>query len=338
MNYEITKINCADETIGKFQPVITTMELLNRHRNHQLKFLVEPFLPLGDCSFIAAERGTGKTRLAISLGYCLISESDEFLGYKIRNGGGSVMYLNLEMLEHKFKLVVEPIHNHYIAKGVNFKHDFKTISAKSYGEINLKWIYAQIKEVNPTLLIIDSFKALTSIFLREAKEKELTNLNVTALYKHLDKWRLDTGCTILIMNHTNKGTKGERSHSDLMYGAGAVGDFADHITLMRKTKYDNQRLIIPDKCRYIKEGAFGSNLIEIDSNDEENELWFTLLKEDVSEREYMYSKDSEIKTPENLAAVLKYHKEGKSLREIAKLTGIGKSTVNRWINSQIKIE
>jgi len=353
MQHENTKINSTDKIIGNFHSVLTTMELLNRHRNHQLKFLIEPIVPLGGCSFIAAERGTGKTRIGISLAYKIITASENtasentdsentasenYLGYQINNGGGSVMYLNLEMLEPDFKLILEPIYNHYRSKGVNFKHEFVSISAKSYNVVTLDWLYSQITEFKPTLLIIDSFKALTSIFLREEKEKELTNLNVNALYKHLDKWRKDTDCTILIMNHTNKGTKGERSHSDLMYGAGAVADFADHITLMRKTKYDNQRLIIPDKCRYIKEGAFGANLIEIESNDEGSELWFNLLKEDVSERDYMYTKDSDNNNDENKALVLKYHKEGKSYRAIAKLIGIGKSTVERWIKSNKQIE
>ena len=88
-----------------------------------------------------------------------------------------------------------------------------------------------------------------------------------------------------------------------MFGPGALPDFCDQITLIRKTKFENQRLIVPDKSRYCAEGYITTNLIEIRSSNDSSplpdQLWFELIEEDIDEAEFLPRSNSK-RIPEEL--------------------------------------
>jgi hypothetical protein len=182
----------------------------------------------------------------------------------------------------------------------------------------------------PNVVKASGFCTFASRILTKYKEKELTNLNIGLIYNFLNHWKQKYSVTILILNHTNKGTKSAKSHSDLMFGPSSLIDYADHTFLIRKTNVANQRLIVPDKSRFEPEGKTGTNLIEIISDEEK--LWFELKKEDIIESEYCYNDCKAASYSEiDKENVILLHKTGKSVREIEALTNIPKSNIARWI-------
>jgi len=315
----------------------TSQELTDEYKGYSVRFIMNPIIFQNGVNILGAERGTGKTRISLATAFAITYGLKEFLGYEISDWG-DVLFLNFEMAEPEFKLFVAPIENYFKSQpNAQKKYELHSISFKSYPELSLKDIADAVKRIKPLLIVVDGFKAFSSMLLRETGEREITNANAMKVYNYFDEWRRIHRTTILLTNHTNKGTKGYKSHSDLMYGVSALTDYADHTTLLRKTSESNQRLIAPDKPRFSREGSSGINLIELDSEDDGNKIWFDVIEKDVNESDYMYKEDgSHSYTDDQKEMVLKMHKEGKSYREIAKETGISKSTVERWIKNDKK--
>ncbi|MBI5219907.1 MAG: AAA family ATPase [Bacteroidia bacterium] len=294
-----------ESTQTKENPVIESTELINLYKDYKTDFIMQPLIVKNGNNILGAERGSGKTRFGISLGMCLVYEIKIFLGYNINNFG-NVYYLNFEIREPEFKLMLEPIEN-YFSELTTKKHAFKVISFLSYPKTNITNIFDNIKEDKPILIIVDSLKAFISHVLPLIKEKEITNTNSLKLYDLFNKLK-DHGGTNLILNHTNKGTKKEKSNSDLMFGVSSITDFADHTFLLRKTNDPNKRLIIPDKCRFSSEVESCTNLVEILSDNEH--LWFKLIEEDVYESDFLYngSSNKEEKEAEKNRIICEYKK------------------------------
>lgn len=309
--------------------IISSEDLTSKYADYKINFLVYPLIFQNGINILGAERGSGKTRLALFLGLKMCYKQNLFLGYPVTTFG-DVLYLNFEIHEPEFKLFVEPIEAYFKSYHYKKHYELHSVSFLSYPSIRIEQVEQALSEKRPNLLIIDSFKAFASRILSATKEKDLNNLNISLIYNFLNQWKQEYNVTILILNHTNKGTKSAKSHSDLMFGPSSLMDYADHTFLLRKTNEENKRLIVPDKSRFEAEGKTGTNLIEIDSDDEK--LWFNMVKEDVTELEYCYndSKSSNY-SDEDKENVISLHKSGKSIREIASETNIPKSNIARWI-------
>lgn len=310
---------------------LTSEELTLKYKDHKLKFILNPIIFKNGTNILGAERGTGKTRISLSIGFAIVYGQSHFLGYEIQEYG-DILFLNFELSEPEFKLFVEPIENHFKSHATKL-HNFHSISFKSNRELTLDDIAYAINEFNPTLVIIDGYKAFASMLQREKNIKEIDNSNAMLMYDYFDLWRNKYNTTVLLTNHTNKGTKGQRSHSDLMYGASAVMDYADQTTLLRKTNEPNLRLLVPDKNRFNKEGSSTTNLIKIEGNDSENKIWFELIDSDIEESDFMYSEIQAKKhtSNEKYAAVEMHLEQKLSYREIQEKTGIPKSNIERWV-------
>ena len=318
------------------EATLSSEKLIDKYIDYKPQFILFPIIFKNGVNILGAERGTGKTRFAISLAYAIAYCMVEFLGYLIQSHGG-VLFLNFEIMEPEFKLFIDPIANFYRKFKVGNVHPINTISFPSHRELKISDIDEAIQKYKPLLLVIDSFKAFATRAMRELNLRELTNLNVNLLYDYFEKWRRVNNTTVLILNHTNKGTKKEKSHSDLMFGPSGLMDYCDHTMLMRKTDLPNQRLIIPDKSRFSAESSVGINLIELVSNSEDNKLWFELITSDVNEDDYRYTGKENKHNDEQKDEAIRLSGEGKSLREISSIIGIPKSTVEYWINQNKKL-
>ncbi|MBL0047504.1 MAG: AAA family ATPase [Bacteroidetes bacterium] len=327
-----------DKSSKVLNATLSSEELTEKYKHHKVKFIVFPLIFQYGTNLFGAERGTGKTRISLSIAFAIVYALIGYLGYTI-NEHGDVLFLNFEMAEPEFKLFVEPIENYFKAN-YKKKYNLHSISFKSHRDLTLKDIDEAIFNIKPLLVIVDGYKAFASMLQREKGIKEIDNSNAMLMYDYFDRWRKDYNTTILLTNHTNKGTKGQRSHSDLMYGASAVMDYADQTTLMRKTNEPNQRIIVPDKNRFNREGESSTNLIEIIGDDENNKIWFELKQTDVEEADYMYkdTPSQKYSHQEKLAAVDMYTNQKISLRDIQERTGIPKSSIDRWVKKHNRNE
>jgi len=304
---------------------------LLEHKDYKTEFILEPLIKKGGINYLAAERGTGKTRLSVSIAHAVAYGLEKFLGYSIKNNG-SVLYINLELTSHDFKTFIDPIKNHFNGLGHVQKFDMDVISFKNDSGLKFEDIIRSSIAKKYVLIIIDGFKMLNDFYLESIKSKELTNSNVRKLYDSFNEVILNGG-SLLITNHTNKGTSGQPTHSDMIFGPGAVVDYSDGANMIRKAKEPNQKLLIPCKERYTAEGTYGANLISIQSDENENKLWFELIEEDVNENDYLFG-DRKRYSKEVKEKAIQLHNKGMSTREIAK-TILGneklQGTISKWI-------
>jgi len=291
----------------------TDTQIAEEHKDYKVEFIVDGLIKKSGKNIFAAERGTGKTRILLFIAYAIIYECPEVFGYKI-SLFGDVLFLNLEISERDFKAFTEPIRRY-------FEDDLKlvrkhTLQITSFRERHIKLddIKLVVSEYRPILTIIDSYKIYQSYVCREEGAREITNSNFEIVLRLMDELVSQFDTTIVLINHTNKGTSLQKSNSDLMFGPGALPDFVDHVTLLRKTKAPNQRIIVPDKSRFCGEGQATINLIEIVSTDPAStspeRLYFNLLEEDVDEDEYLTPKRKSKIEPEIKNAIIDYVSNG----------------------------
>ena len=311
--------------------------LAQRYHEYEVQFIIEPIIFERGNNILGAERGTGKTRLMLFIGFSIAYGLRECLGYPI-NRYGNILFLNFEVPEANFKLIVEPIENYF--KNIlrlERKYRFDIISFKTYPSLTTGDIEIAIREKDSKIIFIDGFKAIAGKLCAEKKIREFDNSNIFFLYDLLDGWKLKYSTTNILSNHTNKGTKGLKSPSDLLFGPSALADFADQTTLIRKTNEPNVKLLIPDKNRFFEEGGDESNLFTIESDHRSNPTWlkFALLEKGVNEADHMYKDThSHRHLKEDIELALKQRKEGKTYEQIAE-TVLGdkakKGTIYKWL-------
>jgi len=305
-------------------------DLLERYKDYSPRFILDPLIFMGGFNIIGAERGTGKTRMCLALAYHLIFERDEFLGCPI-NVHGDVLYINMEIPECDFKFFLEPIKVPFLREGPE-THTLYTLNTLEDARLSLDDIDNQIARIRPKLLIIDSFKMFMSFLKRNELHADLNNESVLDIFTIIKEWRKKYGVTVLLTNHTNKGTSGQNGHSDLLYGPGALFDYADQIFLLRKASEAGQRLVILTKSRYKEEGSFGVNLIAINNNEERTEITIDLIEENVKESDYAFKgSNGRDYPPEMILEAQERHRNGESTREIGKALCVHHSTVARWL-------
>lgn len=314
---------------------IDAKNLLEKHKNRSIRHVLDPIIPYGGVSILAGERGTGKTRFALSLACSIAAYKPSFLSLDIHEHGG-VLYLNFESKELDISLFLRPIFNHY-SKGSKIDAFDKLVFLNFWDEHEYTFdvVARQIALLRPKLVIIDTLKAFVARLCQDLKIKEINNSNILELYGVIKRWReYHPEVTFLILNHTNKGTSKESSHSDLMWGPSSLMDYADATFLLRKAKEPQQRILVPDKLRHSQEGEIGASLIEMMSNDEE--LWFELLEENIHEQDHIKTEASIVRFSMEfkLSAVRAHLKEDKSLSQVAEEflhDPKKKGTISKWV-------
>jgi hypothetical protein len=337
MIHHLNGINKKPEVNSIFDVTQSSEALRKQYEFFKPEFIISPIIYKNGINIIGAERGTGKTRLMLALACAIAYEQKDFLGYPIQNYG-DILFINLEIPEDGFSTFIDPIERFYENQNLEKKHALNICNLKSNPHILISEIEKLISTFGPKLVFIDGYKAFASrLAIDMRQEREWDNHSMYKLYvQTFDDWRKKYGVTIILSNHTNKGTKGEKSHSDLLFGPGALIDFADHTTLIRKTDNSNERLIIPDKSRFAEEGIYGSNLfsIQADHPTQPNELFFKLLESNVSESEHMYRASPNSKYPDEVKErALKLIDEGHTYEEAAEqvLGSRGKKgTISKW--------
>jgi hypothetical protein len=303
-----------------FDATKTDFELSKVYADYVPEFIVGGIIKKYGKNIFAAERGTGKTRILLFIAYAIIYECKEVFGYTI-NSFGDILFLNLEIPEKDFKAFTDPIVRYYEETLALKKiHNLFITSIRECGN-KLNDIKLIAQKHKPILIIIDSYKIYQSIICSEEKEREINNSNFEKVLRLMDELIDEYQTTIALINHTNKDTRNKESNADLMFGPGALPDFVDHVTLLRKTKYPNQRIVVPDKSRFCGEGYITTNLIEIRSSDPSSaypdQLYFELIETEIEEADYLPTLQSKRIDPKIKNQIIEFIQTGKGTQEQA---------------------
>jgi RecA-family ATPase len=281
---------------------------------------------------IGAERSSGKTRLCIHLAYTIACELDDFLGYKVKNHG-NILLLNLELYERDLSCLLKQTEMHFLNNGYKLKHKIETFSYMDHLDTGYNEFNDLISNINPDVIIIDGFKMLSTIYCNHKNLKDISNIETKDFIVSMRSWmEVNTNCTILLTNHTNKGTSQEATHGDILYGPGALQDYFDQVSMIRKTKNDNERLIIPTKNRFSDEAESSINLFQIRSDEITQSVWPELIEADVNEKDHR-SGNKTLYTKEQKLQAKALFEAGKSYSQIAEVIGgpgMSKGTIAKW--------
>jgi len=173
----------------------------------ELDFLIEPHLPRGKCVLLDADGGTGKTSLAIALAAALSNGYDP---------------VNEMHLERRMRTL-------YLHKGEDQDDELATVFAANGGDFDcidfyngdlclddagIRQIEEEVRDGCFDLVVLDAF----FYFLQGLMPDTNVALDAMRVMDRLNRMAGRTGCTVVNIRHTTKGTVGKRA-SDLGMGS-----------------------------------------------------------------------------------------------------------------------
>lgn len=222
---EIQPINRDDKA-----KIIWDDELQN-YVEEEKGWIIENLISNKSVCILTGKRGTLKTFIALSMGYS-VATGKPFLKH-FKTIKGSVIYLDKEngigIMKKRTKLIKEGMD---IKEEKDIKIGFICFSQiKIDRDSDIEIIEKMIKEHNPILLIIDTYRR--GISFDENDAGEVSRLFVDVLRPLVEKYDI----SILLIHHNRKGASGEvGDEMDEIRGSSDLANYADIILKMERRK------------------------------------------------------------------------------------------------------
>ena len=194
-------------------------------------------------------------------------------------------------------------------------------------------IFGKIEEdilmLDPKVVIIDNISCLNSSSAQDA------NIAMDIITR-LNDLKLTYKISILVLAHTPKVQEGLPLTKNHLAGSKKLSDLADSISAIGSSAKESEsdiRYIKQLKCRMDEMKYETNNVIVFSLSKDYNFLKFK-FEEYGNEFDLIRDPQLGLSSPnkETLKpTVIQYRKENKSIREIAGLTKVGKSTIERWL-------
>jgi len=323
---ELPKNNTS--TTGGKKPIVKKKFKLNESEKLAMKARTLPDLKMiwgryifeRTLTIFAAERGTGKSFLALQLCLAIAYKFSSFLG-EVINHWGNTLFIDFEMGEYLMSKRLEDLYSDLkVPKG-----DFSCSLVFPQGSLTeyMESLEEAIKELTPVLVVVDNLK------LAFKGTDFMKNHETIEALDALNELKKKYGCSFLIVAHTKKGTRYDSTQSDLVSGSGSISDIADADFFLRRTKVAHEKILKRDKSR-VTEATDQAKLIAMG----DTSRWFTVIAEDINEADYLpnQSRPSGGGIDEKVEIAHTMHKNGRSYSEIAADFGVSKSCVQKWIN------
>jgi len=263
-----------------------------------------------------SERGTGKTYLMMQLCLAISSGVKQFLGEKI-GVNGNTLFINCELsaelmarrLAHLMKNCPFSLTNEFTASVYTSRENFSSIKVE---------VIDIIKRTKPVLVVLDNWKTAFSNINGNSNNE--TSKVIIELLDLKDEYNF----SLVIVDHTRKGTAELISNSDLQSGAGSKSDLSDQDFLMRKScQNSNYRLLKRSKGRNFEDQKH-PKLLQLNVET----MWFELVENETNEAHHLNSKNVN-SSDELQKAVEDLKDEGLSYSQIGEKLKISKSKVGR---------
>jgi hypothetical protein len=309
----------------------TANERLEDAKNQpDIRPYMDVFIQDGELVFLFADTGKGKSVLAVQIADA-ISKGNSIMGLENRMLPRKVLFYDFELSDKQFG-------NRYIdpdsKEAYSFSDNLMFIEldlikiaedkTAKFEELLINKIGKDVSEKKGDVLIIDNISFLS---MQDAQDGQVAQV----LMKYLDQLKHSLGLTILVLAHTTKRNISSISVND-MAGSKKLVNFADGIIALGQCKSDPTN-------RYLKQVKARSSVTKFG---EENVLECTIVKKDAflgfenlgfcSEKELLKAESGDEELQEKKEEVYAMYLNGKTCRQIEEEKGIGKSTVNRWIN------
>jgi AraC-like DNA-binding protein len=265
-----------------------------------------------------SERGTGKSFLLLELCLCVAHKAERFCNEKIELHGNTLFInceLSKDLISRRLAKLFEnlPFHN-----SSNEYEAYVYTTRQSFAQDRAE-IIEKIELLKPVLVVLDNWKtAYQDIDSNKSKDATAAMIDLLNLK---DKY----GFALVVTDHTRKGTKLQLSDSDLQSGSGTKSDLADQDFLLRKSSQNPSFRILKRVKSRICEDATSAKLLRFNPDT----LWFEVEQEEVNEIDHLNGELLAGLDEEAFELARAMVDKGASFRDIARVTGISKSTLHR---------
>ena len=205
------------------------------------KQIIENILPEKSQIILGGTTGTNKSFMAMQMGMSIANNEKEFLGFKINEGGLSVLFCDTECgkqtLIERYQSIVK-----------NFKWNPKSRFNFVTNKDSISNIYDDLEKAigyyKPDIVIIDCLYNTTD------GADISVNAKITPTLKRITKIKNKYNVTIVLVHHMNKGNHEQGLVSDRMSGGSALQNWSEHINLITKTNQSSTRLFKVAKSRH----------------------------------------------------------------------------------------
>lgn len=273
-----------------------------------------------------SERGTGKSFFMLQVCIAVSSCWDSFCNERIEKYGPS-LYINCELSEDVFARRASKLYENLpnpipTSKG----HPVRILTTRQSIMAIKKEVESEIHTLKPTLVVLDNW---TIAFRDNDKSgREETSKFLVELLNLKDQYKF----SLIIIDHTRKGTKFQLTDSDLQSGSGTKSDLADSDFFLRKSGQNPSfRLLKRVKSRNSEEQV-NSKLLSFDPAT----LWFRCEEEEVNEVEHLQvNQSSPIDDKLEVAALLMKEKNY-TYQRAAESVGIPQTTLYNRLKKENK--
>ncbi|TAK56991.1 MAG: AAA family ATPase, partial [Bacteroidetes bacterium] len=225
--------------------------------------LIRGLLRQQSVNFLFGEEGSGKSLLAMNLAISVATGASRFLEFDICTHG-KTLYLNNELpfreFLARFKTMAEALPEQQAERLTQLLVPENVPQFESYwDEIN-----ELCRTEKPALVVLDCL-------YWSHNRGENNSSGMKAILRQFTSLRDAHKLALLILHHTNKGSRYRGLHNNNMRGSGVFGAASDTtLELRRSEKDETKRLFKPTKLRYNNDAMRSPRLLSL----ADNSLWF----------------------------------------------------------------
>ena len=271
----------------------------------------------GEICCLFADSNVGKTILAVQM------------GEHVAAMGLTVLYLDLELTEKQFQLRYTDDRGRLYPFPATFYrgqvHTDTTFNGASYEDDLLESIEMQIKAVEPDVIIIDNLTAMCN----DSERGDAAGFLMQNLMEMKRRW----GLSVLVLSHTPKRDLSQPITQNDLAGSKRIFNFCDSVFAIGMSARDSS-------MRYLKQLKARSCPIEYDAS---HVQVHEIIKEEgflqfyqtgfATEREHLRETGARGITEADRERIRELSASGLSVRKIAEQTGLGKTTVSKYLHS-----
>jgi RecA-family ATPase len=305
----------------------TANEWINEAKNKPIpKMLFGELWFEGELCILFASSNVGKSILAVQIADS-ISRGCRIFPLNFEVTPQSVLYFDFELSAKQFEnRYSKNYKDHHVFSDsfyrIEIDHEAEIPESEDFNSIINADIEAEIKRTNSKVLIVDNIT-----YLKNETEK---SKDAIPLMKHLKKLKSKYGLSILALAHTPKRDQSRPIERNDLGGSAMLMNFCDSSFALGESGRDNSfRYIKQIKSRNCDHIYSGENVLVYEIQKPENFVHFNFV-EYADEQFHLISQSLQEKEDKREQAV-ELKSDGKSLRDIAELLGVGKSTIQRWL-------
>lgn len=307
-NHIVNKIS----TIGK---ALTADVLLSRNIQ-EIPKLTDPIFQKVGLVAVAGSSDTGKSTFLRQLCIAIATNQETFLGFPIQAKHNSAIYLSTEDDEYAISYLLNKYNK--VAKFQN--DDYSGLRFLFESSNIIQELETQLNFQPADIVVIDAFTDLYSGRLNEANQ-------VRSFLNEFSQLANKYECLFVFLHHTGKRTEREAPSKHNLLGSQAFEAKMRLVIELREDKFDaTKRHLCIVKGNYLpKEMKSQSFELCFDEN-----MIFTNTGERVEYSQLITA----VERQDKIQRAKELKEEGLSNVEIAKMNGVDKSTIGRWLKDE----